>query len=366
MKRIIASLLLLLLCTAALSSLAEEEAIVPLPTHGEVMYLPIGMWILNGDGSWSFKTQTDTPLSDPQVAWAQELGILTRDKMLPADSIISSDLLLQLYPGMEDHFSPPSQAPDLELFSLTGEWFYGDDDVLYYRHGDGYATMTVDEVFAQLNGTQVPTAGTEKIIYLTIDDSPSIYTMDLLATLERLDVKATFFVVGAYVRQRPIFLRAIYEQGHVIANHSYTHDATTLSSSFRSCLADFQRCEAAVAEALGFELAMPILRVPYGSSTIPVSFRTQLQENGYMWIDWNALNGDTEPTITSDSAALRRAISTAGRYDGSIVMLVHDGKKRTIRTLEEMVEHFRNEGYEFRVLDTNLEKIPGVRMGLPL
>jgi len=160
-------------------------------------------------------------------------------------------------------------------------------------------------------------------------------------------------------------LRAIYEQGHAIANHSYTHQESSLKRSFSSCLDEFKKTEQEVNRALGFELPMPIIRIPYGSGILTADYLDRLQRAGYYWIDWNALNGDTEGHIQSDAAALERAITTAGRYDGSIVMLVHDGKKRTIRILPELVAHFREQGYEFRVLDANVPRIPGVRAGEP-
>ena len=192
-----------------------------------------------------------------------------------------------------------------------------------------------DSAVAADNGTALPDREEIKYVALTFDDGPSPRcTPQLLDGLKERGVRATFFVVGAYVRNRPEFTRAIYDEGHLLANHSYTHDKEVLSASFSSCLNDFQRTENIVSETLGFPLSMPILRVPYGASTIPVGFRTQLQELGYLWIDWNALNGDTESGVKSDEDALERAYSTAERYaDGDIVMLVHDGKKRTIKRI---------------------------------
>ncbi|MCL1963465.1 MAG: polysaccharide deacetylase family protein, partial [Firmicutes bacterium] len=206
-----------------------------------------------------------------------------------------------------------------------------------------------------------------KTIYLTIGDAPSPTTAELLAVLDELNVKATFFVVGSYVRKWPDALRAIYEHGHTIGNHAYSYDLQVLNASFSACLHDFQRAERMVADVLGFELPMPLLRIPYGSSKIPPLYRTRLQEEGYLWLDWNALNGDTESATKSDDDVIRRAISTAGRVEGDIVLLVNDNKQRTIRTLPAIVSHFREAGYVFRTLDYNtLEKIPDVRMGLPI
>lgn len=328
--------------------------------------LPLGTWV-NGEDGVSFSFETETPLTEEQRAlvasgaFAQEVP-----DPVPAGMLLPMDVVTALWPELSFFSDPVAPQPELTMFELTGEWFYNEEGTLCYQHDEGFAPMTIDEVYDALSGPEGGT-GEGKTIYLTIDDAPSVYTIDLLSVLRSLDVKATFFVVGAYVRNRPEFTRAIYDEGHLLANHSYTHDKEVLSASFSSCLNDFQRTENIVSETLGFPLSMPILRVPYGASTIPVGFRTQLQELGYLWIDWNALNGDTESGVKSDEDALERAYSTAERYaDGDIVMLVHDGKKRTIRTLPEMVAYFRDKGYTFDVLHVDMEKIPGVRMGLPL
>lgn len=361
MRKVTAFLLLAALCALPVFALCETTGFETVPNP---LALPGGVWTLSDGAIWRFIIDGDAPLTLAQQATADARGIPREGETLPSGAMLSADDLAALYGNTQDTFDLPLFTPTLTQFELTGEWFYGEGDVLYYRHGDGYRTMTVDEVFDALSGQKAPQPG-DKIIYLTIDDTPSPLTMDLLAVLDSLHVKATFFVVGAYAKRLPTFLRAIYDQGHAIANHSYSHDADILAGSFTGCLNDFRRTEKVVAEVLGFELSMPILRIPYGASTIPVSYRSQLQSYGYLWIDWNALNGDTESAVTTDEATLERAFSTASRYDGSIVMLVHDNKKRTIRTLPALVEHFRAEGYEFGVLTPDIGKIDGVRMGLP-
>ena len=64
--------------------------------------------------------------------------------------------------------------------------------------------------------------GTHKLA-LTFDDGPSQFTNQLLDTLARNNARATFFVVGARVRQHPAAMERMMREGHVIANHSFTH-----------------------------------------------------------------------------------------------------------------------------------------------
>lgn len=348
---------------------------MPLAQAQTVIQLPRGTWVLAGDGSWRFLIAEDTELIEEQRKAAEAAAVEVVDDKLPEGVSLSEAQIEALYPDAGEYFAKPEaimepvntvdvmpEGVSLEMFSLDGEWFYGEDDALYYAPKDSGMVMTQEQVFRALQGKP---AAEEKIIYLTIDDCPSDYTMEMLSMLDSLDVKATFFVVGAFVKRSPVFLRAMYEQGHVIANHSYSHNESTLKRSAESALADFKRTEEEVEKALGFPLAMPIIRIPYGSGILPLSTKQALQDAGYLWIDWNALNGDTEDAITSDKLALERAFSTASRYDGSIVLLVHEGKKRTIRTMPELVKHFREQGYTFRVLTEDIEKIEGVRMGFP-
>ena len=328
---------------------------------------PSGTWMFS-DSGWYFlpdDTIIVTAEQADRLAETEYKGVSS----FPEYTNIPLGLYKLLFPDSELFFEnqtenqaeEPVQA-SLTLFELDGSWSRAEDGVFYYDPGDNRPLMTMDEVFEALYPSD---AESEKTIYLTIDDAPSPYTMELLATLRACDVPATFFVIGINVRTYPLFLQAIYEEGHLIANHSFTHSASSLAASWNSCRRDFERCQQAVNEALGFDYPMTFARFPYGASTVPASYQKALQREGYLWLDWNALDGDTEPGVNSDRDAYNRAVNTASGRN-TVVMLVHDGKKRTIRILPELVEHFREQGYEFRLLTMDLESIPGVRMGTPI
>ncbi|MDR0928146.1 MAG: polysaccharide deacetylase family protein [Oscillospiraceae bacterium] len=346
-------------------ALAEEA---PMPTE-EAQTLA-GFWSLSEVLGWQYVLENDEPLSAEGQAAAEAYGLTVRGGALPAGSSLSEAQLLSVFADWTGAAlpTPPVILPDLQFSKLNGEWYEEADGTLMYRPGGYYQPLTVEQVFAALDTgdhgqPDTPVEPNGKTIYFTVDDAPRHSTMELLAMLHNLDVPATFFVVGKYVRQYPMFLRAIYNQGHVLANHSYTHSATSLNESYRNCLNDFQRCETAVAEALGFELPMPLLRVPYGSSTISSYFRKRLREDGYSYIDWNALNGDAEEGIDTNKKMLQKAYYTVDACEGDVVFLVHDAKRRTINTLPEMVKHFREQGYVFGVLTPELGGVEGVRSG---
>ena len=62
-------------------------------------------------------------------------------------------------------------------------------------------------------------------VAITFDDGPNIQaTPAIMRILDRAGVKATFFVVGQALEQQPQIVRALYDDGHLVANHSFHHD----------------------------------------------------------------------------------------------------------------------------------------------
>jgi peptidoglycan/xylan/chitin deacetylase (PgdA/CDA1 family) len=91
-----------------------------------------------------------------------------------------------------------------------------------------------------------------KRVFLTFDDGPSEnVTPQILDILEKNEIKATFFVLGASARKSPEILKREFDSGHFIANHSYTHIYDKIYSSTDAVLDEFNQTKQAVKEALG-------------------------------------------------------------------------------------------------------------------
>src|SRR5215467_12092579 len=70
-----------------------------------------------------------------------------------------------------------------------------------------------------------------KQIALTFDDGPNDpHTFHLLEVLAKHNLRATFFLIGRYVGQRPDIVREIASQKHVIGNHTFSHPLLTFQS----------------------------------------------------------------------------------------------------------------------------------------
>src|SRR5690242_2214162 len=86
----------------------------------------------------------------------------------------------------------------------------------------GFHTMwPTSQVYGRTFAGAIP-AG--KMLALTYDDGPNDpHTLHLLEVLARHGVRATFFMLGRMVQERPLIARAVLAAGHEIGNHTYTH-----------------------------------------------------------------------------------------------------------------------------------------------
>src|SRR5205085_12372803 len=74
-------------------------------------------------------------------------------------------------------------------------------------------------------------------IILTFDDGPSEeFTPQILDILKKEKVPATFFIVGLQAERNLGILKRIYNEGHEIGNHTFTHHNLATMSSERAWL----------------------------------------------------------------------------------------------------------------------------------
>ena len=195
----------------------------------------------------------------------------------------------------------------------------------------------------------------EKIAYLTFDDGPSKnITPQILEILEREGIKATFFVLGSRVDLYPELVRQEYESGHYIANHSYSHEYTSVYASPEALLDEYNHTEKAIQEAIDNpDYHTYIFRFPGGSEGGKYkkqknAVKSILEENNIAYINWNALTRDAEGKPTKESLIedLKATVGDKKR----VVVLMHDTgtKQLTADTLPEVIGYLRDEGFIFK------------------
>lgn len=204
-------------------------------------------------------------------------------------------------------------------------------------------------------------SGQEKRCYLTFDDGPTEnITPQILDTLRRYNVKATFFEIGSLIQTNPSMARRVYEEGHLIANHSDGHNYAKLYVSTDTFMNEVNECYEAIKDVTGEAEPFKLVRFPGGGfnssadSYAPVKqeCKDALAEYGFYYCDWNALNGDAEGKTKDADELLDYLIDSIDGQD-NIVVLMHDAaaKQATADALGSIIEYLRGEGYTFHRLD---------------
>lgn len=153
----------------------------------------------------------------------------------------------------------------------------------------------------------------QKKIWLTFDDGPDpITTPFILKTLEKENVRATFFLVGEQIEKNPQLLKDIIKNGHVIANHSYSHKNGWTTNKL-NYVEDVEKCQKYMPKNILF-------RPPYGKITFSQS---SVLKKKYKIILWDILSYDFSSKI-SPQKVKRNIINNTNA--GSIIVL-HNNKK---------------------------------------
>ena len=178
--------------------------------------------------------------------------------------------------------------------------------------------------------------------------------------LRRYNVKATFFEVGSLIQANPDMARRVYEEGHLIANHSNGHNYAKLYVSTDTFMNEVNECYEAIKDVTGEAEPFKLVRFPGGSynsdadsySPVKQQCKQTLAEYGFYYCDWNALTGDAEGRTKNAQQLLDYMIDNMYE-DDNVVVLMHDAatKQATVDALPLVIQYFIDNGYTFHRLD---------------
>lgn len=196
----------------------------------------------------------------------------------------------------------------------------------------------------------VRAAEQEKYVALTFDDGPSgRFTRRLLEGLAQREVKATFLLCGYRIKQSPKTAQAIFDAGHEIGLHGYSHDNMANMN-----------CAEATREILDTMALLPegckpaFLRPPGGSSNVSTAQAAKAQ--GLALLGWSV---DPRDWCNHDAAAVEAAVvNTVG--DGDVILL-HDMCDCSVDAALAIVDQLRAKGFAF-VTVSELARIKGVSL----
>lgn len=197
-----------------------------------------------------------------------------------------------------------------------------------------------------------------KTAYLTFDDGPSANTEQILDTLKTYGIKATFFVNGN-ASNKELYKRIIRE-GHVIGNHTYSHNYKSIYTTVEGFMEDFEKLNVFLEEVTG--VRPTIARFPggsnnqvshkYGGEEIMKEIVRAVVDKGYQYFDWNVSSLDAEK-VKQDKDIIVNAVLEGAKDETQAVILMHDSapKTTTAEGLPEIIEGLIQQGFIFKTLD---------------
>jgi len=216
----------------------------------------------------------------------------------------------------------------------------------------GYNTMAPrSQLFGQ---TFIGAGDGSRQLALTFDDGPNDpWTPRLLEILDREQVRATFFLIGRFVAQRPDIARQIAAAGHVIGNHTYDHPNLIFAGT-REVESQVRRCAEALHQAVGVH--SNLFRPPYGGRT-PQALR-RVRRCGLVPVLWSVSGSDWD---AQSAAQIENKVMRS--VEGGDVILLHDGGHRslgvdrsfTVGAVEQLIPRCLDQGFTFVTIPEMME-----------
>lgn len=242
------------------------------------------------------------------------------------DNIISSlkEITKLNLSKTDEGFLKPIVKDDKIIVTMSKYLTGKADEKIELAFEDKYLT------FAKKETPQLPL----KVISLTFDDAPSPKTKELVDLLKSLEIKATFFILGCNLKYYKEELKYIYDNGHEIGNHSYSHP------DFKKITVDKGIEEINKTQELIFDVINRyprVFRFPYGSVNKEVLKQIDLAT--VLWsidsMDWE--NYQTDVILSRVRSNLK---------NGGII-LFHDFKYFNKEAITTIVKELQTEGYTF-------------------
>lgn len=195
-----------------------------------------------------------------------------------------------------------------------------------------------------------------KSIVLTFDDGPTQeYTIRILDILKKYNVKATFFVVGKRVQKNCPIVQRMYQEGHEIGNHTYTHPYLT-KISIAEQQQEIGNNQQIIQQCIGYQPRW--FRAPFGDQN--PALLELVHRFGLNNAQWTIDTNDWR-----NSSSVKSITNLAMNSNNSGVILMHDGaqtnsnfihpeesltRNNTVDSLETIIVNYQNRGFNFFTL----------------
>ena len=173
----------------------------------------------------------------------------------------------------------------------------------------------------------------------------------VLDILKKNDVKATFFLIGNQIKDEETVVKRIYNEGHSIGLHSYTHIYKKIYPSRKRFIFEMLKSQNEINSLIGIKPT--IIRFPFGSRKhLTKAFLEQLHGCNFKIYDWNASMSDGIDYKTPTDKLYREATKTT-ITEHPIILLMHCDymHKNTCKVLPRVIKFYKDNEYEFRIIN---------------
>ncbi|GHH99683.1 glycosyltransferase [Neobacillus kokaensis] len=233
-----------------------------------------------------------------------------------------------------------------EIFRAKKSWKEGERSLRFdgsgFITGETYISNPISSEFERLSQPG------EKEIALTFDDGPDPkYTESILKILKQHQVKASFFVIGNKAIHNQDILKRIYQDGHGIGNHTFSHPKT-IEMSDKQIKFELNSTQRIIQGITGHTTSL--YRSPYGDEEakyLPSHFQKlqDVTQMGYVTVNYDIDSKDWK--LRDSEAIVKNVLSQVSSGD---IILLHDGggdRQATVEALPEIIEVLQNKGYKF-------------------
>ena len=202
-----------------------------------------------------------------------------------------------------------------------------------------------------------------KQVLLTFDDGPDpIYTPQVLDILAQEHVPAAFFLLGINAENNIPLVKRIYNEGHEIGNHTFSHPNVATVSKRRANI-EFESTRLLIEAITGHSTIL--FRAPYNADAMPETMEELVpvalaRQKNYLDVGESIDPEDWEPGISADTI-VQRIIDRKQELDtmGGIILLHDaggDNRTQTVKALPRIIKYFKDNGYTFITLSQLLHK----------
>lgn len=239
----------------------------------------------------------------------------------------------------------------LSALLITGALYGREYDISQLKNIEVMETLS--SAVSQFGDRKLPVYSvqtTEKKIALSFDCAWGAEDFDsMMETLDKHNVKATFFMTGGFVNDNPECVKTLVEKGHEPGNHSEHHYdmATITAGEMKTEIMDVHK---KVKELTGKD--MKVFRPPYGS------YNNELIDTVY-GCDYYPIQWDVDSLDWKGISAGEITKRVTGKVTNGSIVLFHNAGEHTPEALPDILNYLLGEGYEIvpisKLLLTNEE-----------